>query len=279
MKVIKHDFQRKDNKSDDPLQNNIINKMELLGKKVEVNQSEIKYSELFLEFIKPFLAEPPDYDDVFDMVDLGVVAWNTGNLHKINPAIFKKYSGSVLDDIKPSPEERKIFNKLVERKVKHFQQYDLFIDDFELQEDGESGAHLTLICQPLEEFMSKALVEDLPYEDEEDYDNDSGFIDRHAIVIRPKQAFKDFQKNLFSQEEEKDQENNVYLVHEMDSNEEVEEWLKSNFKKIFENELWGWNTDKRTWPKPLTWKLFEQWFSYEINSMVYDLEKFRISKD
>jgi hypothetical protein len=40
---------------------------------------------------------------------------------------------------------------------------------------------------------------------------------------------------------------------------------------IFENELSGWNMDKRTWPKKRGFKSFLKWFEVERHSMVFDL--------
>lgn len=74
-------------------------------------------------------------------------------------------------------------------------------------------------------------------------------------------------------------ENNIYLVHEKDSNEDVLKWVKRNFNKIFENELNDWCTDEESWPKKRSYKMFSEWFDLEISSMVLDLEEDPIDKD
>ncbi|HSH52090.1 MAG TPA: hypothetical protein VK982_10255, partial [Bacteroidales bacterium] len=74
------------------------------------------------------------------------------------------------------------------------------------------------------------------------------------------------------------EENNIYLIKEMDSNEHVLNWVKVNFDQIFVNELNNWYTDEKAWPQKRTYKMFSEWFDIEINSMIVDLEDFPVTK-
>lgn len=106
-------------------------------------------------------------------------------------------------------------------------------------------------------------------------------IDRNAIIVRPLQPFYDWVNDVFRDDDPvtgKD-ENNIYLVREMDSNEEVLQWVKKNFDMIFVNELNDWNTDEEKWPVKRTFRMFQEWFSVEVCSMVLDLEEYGITKE
>jgi hypothetical protein len=106
-------------------------------------------------------------------------------------------------------------------------------------------------------------------------------IDRNAIIVKPKKPFYNWINSVIKDDEpinEKD-ENNIYLIREMDSNDDILKWITKNFNKLFENELNDWYTDEDKWPKRRTYKMFSEWFDIEICSMVLDLEEFPIIKE
>jgi hypothetical protein len=106
-------------------------------------------------------------------------------------------------------------------------------------------------------------------------------IDRNAIIIRPKQPFFDWLNTIYPKDEPitKNDENNIYLIREMDSNDLTMKWIKKNFEDIFSNELNDWCTDEKAWPKKRDFKMFSDWFEIEISSMILDLEDDPITKD
>ena len=106
-------------------------------------------------------------------------------------------------------------------------------------------------------------------------------INRNAILVRPKKPFFDWLNDITKDEEpivELD-ESNIYLIREMDSNEDVANWGERNFDQLFVNELNDWYTDEAGWPTHRTYQMFSDWFSVEIHSMLLDLEEIPISKD
>lgn len=106
-------------------------------------------------------------------------------------------------------------------------------------------------------------------------------IDRNAIIVKPKKAFYDWLNSTDPDHGpfQRDEDNTVYLIREMDSNEDIRKWVKKNFDKMFINELNDWLTDDERWPKNRTYKMFEEWFDLEINSMIIDLEDTSITKE
>lgn len=106
-------------------------------------------------------------------------------------------------------------------------------------------------------------------------------IDRNAIIVKPKKPFYDWVNTVFPEDDpvnEKD-EYNVYLVQEMDSNEDVLRWIQFNFEMIFANELNDWYSNEDKWPTKRIYKMFSEWFDVEINSMILDLEEYEITKE
>jgi hypothetical protein len=105
-------------------------------------------------------------------------------------------------------------------------------------------------------------------------------INRNAIVVKPKKEFFDWINYLYPENMiHKKEEANIYLIRERDSNEEIERWISRNFDLLFQNELNDWHTDENDWPQKRTYKLFKEWFDFEIHSMVLDLEETEITKD
>ena len=106
-------------------------------------------------------------------------------------------------------------------------------------------------------------------------------INRNCFIVRPKKPFFDWLNSLFKDERQinSQEENNVYLVREMDSNEEIRAWIEQNYEDIFQNELNDWYTDDSRWPTKRTLVMFQSWFDVEIYSMVLDLDDSEIEKE
>lgn len=104
-------------------------------------------------------------------------------------------------------------------------------------------------------------------------------INRNAILVKAKKPFYDWinyvdpEFPLFENEE-----GTVYLVKEMDTNTKIENWLKKNYDQIFKNELNDFHTDENDWPQKRTYRIFKEWFSVEISSMIVDLQDKPIEK-
>jgi hypothetical protein len=103
-------------------------------------------------------------------------------------------------------------------------------------------------------------------------------VNRHAIVIKPKQSLLNWINALYPDLPEDGSETAVYLVKERDSYDDTEKWLRRNFKNIFENELNGRHQDEDDWPPKRTYKLFTEWFDTEIHTIVEDIEEGPIRK-
>jgi hypothetical protein len=106
-------------------------------------------------------------------------------------------------------------------------------------------------------------------------------IDRNAIIVRPKKPFFNWINSIFPKDDPiwENDENNIYLVREKDSNELILKWIKKNFDDIFVNELNDWCIEEDKWPQHRNYKMFSEWFDVEISSMVIDLEDDPITKD
>lgn len=109
-------------------------------------------------------------------------------------------------------------------------------------------------------------------------------INRTAVVIRLKQPFIDW-LNSFPDEdsdntlETASSENMTFLIPEFFGPDESLSYVKKRYSQIFECELLGWCTDEELWPGKRNWKMFQEWFSVEINSEVLDLLDDDIEKE
>ncbi len=65
------------------------------------------------------------------------------------------------------------------------------------------------------------------------------------------------------------EESTVYLV-EVEDQDDFEEWLASNYRELFEEELNGWYTDPELWPQERSLKTFKKWCSFELHSVIFD---------
>ena len=231
-----------------------------------------KYANLLNDFIKPFEHDFPDDFELEDTIYFSMNAWNFGNMSFILPEKeFKK----ILLEASTQGSETDLIKKMVDLKIARFKKHNLFIEDFELEEiDGTST--FTVTTQQETEFLEK-LMGDINQSAEKN-SFEEGYINRQAIVVKPKKAFFDWAEStddLFMSYEEN--EVNTYLVAEGIDN--LEAWIKKNYKKLFEYELGNEFTEKKLWPKKRDYKMFQQWFSVDISTLIYDLENSPVYKD
>ncbi len=102
-------------------------------------------------------------------------------------------------------------------------------------------------------------------------------INRAALILKYKEPFIKWANECDPDDdeftvtlEEANRERYVYLISDSDA-ENVEKWLKTNYRELFEWELEGWCTDESLWPEKLDYKLFKKWFEVECHSMVFDM--------
>ncbi|WP_052273478.1 hypothetical protein [Flavihumibacter solisilvae] len=111
-------------------------------------------------------------------------------------------------------------------------------------------------------------------------DDNFAHLKRSAIVLRPKQPFKDWvvagAPGLDLKDD--DMETNVYLAPAYGNKAEMEKWLKKNFFELFEEELFDWIIDETMWPKKRTFKMFCDWFDYSLYPIILDTQKGWIEK-
>ena len=66
-------------------------------------------------------------------------------------------------------------------------------------------------------------------------------------------------------------EQTVYLIHQIENRDELDEWIALNHEPLFESELEGWYTDEALWPKNRTLELFNEWVHVEYHTVVSDV--------
>ncbi len=65
----------------------------------------------------------------------------------------------------------------------------------------------------------------------------------------------------------------IYMIDFVDpgDEEELDEIIKENYQRIFENELASWNNIKREWPMSRSFEIFKEWFDIIVTDVGYDL--------
>ena len=73
----------------------------------------------------------------------------------------------------------------------------------------------------------------------------------------------------------------VYLIREEDAvtPEILNQWIKLNYKVLFESELEGWYTDEGLWPKNRDLNIFYEWFEIECHTVIEDTVDLPIEND
>ena len=247
--------------------------IDIFRKPKSTKNEVIQYSDLLNEFIEPYeqdFAHDYSQEDIFFFA---MDAWNFGNLSLLVP---KKEMRSMLFSSKLESFEKKIMTKLIAVKAEKFEKFDRFIADFKLEEE-DNGFYLSVVTVEAEQFLMDMMHEgeDMPTALKADYED--GFINRNAVIIKPKQIFLDWFKSIYPNSPmDEIKETNIYLLD--DDNMEIEPWLKKKYDVLFRYELEDCHLNKKEWPQKRSYKMFNQWFDVQFSSLIYDMEKKPIHK-
>jgi hypothetical protein len=239
---------------------------------------EAKYSALLLDLIKPYLEPRPHPDDLENMLELGIVAWNMAISKSMEFPDFQKMFDGALETAGIIETAIDTVKDIMKLKQEKYPDYTNFIENYEMIEDENGLIHVTIVSKSFIDFMNDIKLEN---EELEERQYEEGFVNRNALLVRPKPAFWNWVKQTDKDftAPELPIEYCVYLINETASSREATKWVKKNFDRIFINELDAWITDENYWPKNRTYKMFSDLFEVEFHNMVMDLEKEPILKD
>lgn len=254
------------------MKNKIIN---LFSDNKILEDTGVKYAELLEEFIVPFSKEFIHKDYFEEVIDFGVKAWNMANINTCFPkSMFDKAFKSIdIDDGEVS-----LFNKMITYKMDNFNSYTNFIIEFELKEDiPGNNPKLSLLTQESEAYLAimKSEIDEVLQNTQEEYEEN--YINRTAIILRPKKRFLDWVNTLNPEIVfgEDIKETKTYLVND---SIDIDKWLKKEFDKIFMMELTCFSLNKKDWPQKRSYNMFKLWFRVEVSEMINDLDQNPIGK-
>ncbi len=100
-------------------------------------------------------------------------------------------------------------------------------------------------------------------------------VNRGVLILKAKEPFREWLLSLPEPDDvtldEINEDNTVYLVPEYEDDDERDRLLKILYKELFEEQLEGWWTDEKDWPKNRNLTMFKKWFDVEFHSVVIDL--------
>ena len=101
-------------------------------------------------------------------------------------------------------------------------------------------------------------------------------INRAAVVLGMKKPFVDWinsgqkGKPYFDPNTQKNDNKSIYLVPDDIEEDEIEDYIESQYEAIFAEQLSIWYEDEKLWPKNRTFSMFKEWFDYGTHSLVLD---------
>ena len=86
------------------------------GKNVTINESEAKYSAMLLDLVKPHHAPLPDIDELEELLDLAMIAWNIANMKSLVPHVYKIMLQETKNDLENDKDSVRILEKMIREK-------------------------------------------------------------------------------------------------------------------------------------------------------------------
>lgn len=99
-------------------------------------------------------------------------------------------------------------------------------------------------------------------------------LNRSGLSIRPRQPFAAWIASHTEDApelEELRREAMLYLIDEVEQEQDFVDAIDRHWRTIFRNELEAWDEFGDHWPEELTPELFELWFDLDIQLMSFDL--------
>jgi hypothetical protein len=102
-------------------------------------------------------------------------------------------------------------------------------------------------------------------------------LNRTLLVVRAKQPLLDWLRSLPDPEDDSttlesiNQDASAYLLPECCDDRERDALLRKVFRAVFDDQLNGWWTDEKHWPKKRAFPVFLEWFDLEWHSVIRDL--------
>lgn len=101
-------------------------------------------------------------------------------------------------------------------------------------------------------------------------------INRTVITVRGKEPFVEWANSFDNGGPTMDinkLHSTAFLIPDKYDEFNFENFVKKNFKIIFESELDSWMTNPNVWPKNRSYKIFKEWFEVRVSDSVFDLAK------
>lgn len=237
--------------------------------KIRKNEG-VKYSELLDKFLEPFIHQINTLIPHEEIFEFGMFAWNNGNLRSIIP---KHEFDKAFNSNEFKGPERDLLKKMIDYKESHFKQFTHFMVEYEIEERNEESI-LSVFTQDQKSYLEMIVKQD----EIENYENEfsTNYINRRAIILKPKQPFIDWYARFDPDDLEELKETRTYLVS--DEIRDLDEWLKKKFDKFFTFELESFHDNKKEWPQRRNYKMFQEWFHIDISIMIFDFENKPVSK-
>lgn len=105
------------------------------------------------------------------------------------------------------------------------------------------------------------------------------FVNRGYLLVTPTQQFVQWANSTGPEIEMNEEfvEGNIYLIEE--DFLDAEPIIEGNFKKILKNELESVTDDEEMWPEKLTVEIFNAFFTVQVGTTVFDLQKTDLLRD
>jgi hypothetical protein len=98
-------------------------------------------------------------------------------------------------------------------------------------------------------------------------------INRAALIVRPRKPYLDWAASVDDSGlvPDSNDEQTVYLIPAYEDDRGAQRILKKVFAQVFEDQLCDWCVDESVWPVRRDFKIFCEWFTFELHSIVEDL--------
>jgi hypothetical protein len=100
-------------------------------------------------------------------------------------------------------------------------------------------------------------------------------VNRTLVFIRPRNPYADWANSVDDAGPRyilDEHPGTAYLLPDNLDMEELNQFVRDNYRALFEDELDSWCSDPSRWPEDRSQKRFQEWFEVGVADLVYDLD-------
>jgi hypothetical protein len=234
-----------------------------------------KYAKILKQKIDDLFGKEVLLKDVNFIYEIARFCWNFTIISPLTDLRQEKYFKKILKEFNLDKYELKKFIQFTKIKSTELVEFNRMIKDFDIEIFGEGNYHVLIKTNTVDEFLLEAddALKDLDDQLEEEIDEfaqfEPNFVSRSLLIVKPKLTFVEHISKISGRTIRSSA--IVMLIEEVMDEKDFKYSFNNVKEEIFVYIFESLYLETVGMPKKISFKLFKDWFDFEVITDVYDV--------